>query len=91
MLCDDRTAEFYAGGRLGYRADGEPFRFDGAQEVADAARQKGGTALVLIPTEWERMLTDYSAIEAEVIGRNGVQSLFLIRVREGLVTLRMNR
>ena len=34
MLSDDRTAEFYAGGRLAYQADGEPFRFDGARELA---------------------------------------------------------
>jgi len=81
MLDDDRTAEFYAGGRLGYRDDGEPYRFDGAHEVADAARQTGGTALVLIPTEWENKLTDYSAIETEIIGRSGAQTLALIRVR----------
>lgn len=81
MLCDERTAEFYAGGRLGYQADGEPFRFDDARETADAARQKGGTALVLVDTEWERKLLDYPAIDAQVLGRNGVQTLALIRVR----------
>ena len=81
MLDDDRTAEFYAGGRLGYKEDGEPYRFDGAHEVADAARQRGGTALVLIPTEWENKLTEYSAIETEIIGRSGTQTLALIRVR----------
>jgi 4-amino-4-deoxy-L-arabinose transferase-like glycosyltransferase len=82
MLASDRTAEFYAGGRLGYQPDGEPFRFDGADEVADAARARGGTALVLIPTEWEKHLTDYLRIETEKIGDNGVLSLFVIRVRE---------
>ncbi|HKQ99810.1 MAG TPA: glycosyltransferase family 39 protein [Pyrinomonadaceae bacterium] len=87
MLEGERTAEFYAGGRLGYRPDGEPYRFDGAFEVADAARAKGGTALVLIPTIWERQLTGYAAIETEVIGRNGVLSLALIRVRQGGATV----
>ena len=81
MLAADRTAEFYAGGRLGYRPDGEPFRFDGANEVADAARKQGGSALVIIPTEWEKQLTDYAAIEAEKLGSNGLLSLFAIRVR----------
>ena len=81
MLEGERTAEFYAGGRLGYRADGEPFRFDGAFEVADAARERGGTALVLIPTEWEKQLTDYRSVETEIIGRNGLLTLALIRVR----------
>ncbi|HEY0376745.1 MAG TPA: phospholipid carrier-dependent glycosyltransferase [Pyrinomonadaceae bacterium] len=81
MLTDDRTGEFYAGGRLAYRADGEPFRFDGAQEVAAAARERGGTALVLVPVEWTNQLTDYRAVETEIIGDNGVLTLALIRVR----------
>jgi 4-amino-4-deoxy-L-arabinose transferase-like glycosyltransferase len=81
MLAADRTAEFYAGGRLGYKPDGEPNRFDGAGEVADAARKQGGSALVIIPTEWEQQLTDYSAIETEKLGSNGSLSLFAIRVR----------
>jgi 4-amino-4-deoxy-L-arabinose transferase-like glycosyltransferase len=80
MLEGERTAEFYAGGRLGYRPDGEPFRFDGAFEVADAARQKGGTALVIIPTRWEHQLTDYSAVETEIVSRNGSLTLAVIRV-----------
>ena len=81
MLTDDRTGEFYAGGRLGYRPDGEPYRFDGADEVAEAARQRGGTALVFVPTKWANQLTDYSAIETEIIGNNGSLTLALIRVR----------
>jgi 4-amino-4-deoxy-L-arabinose transferase-like glycosyltransferase len=81
MLTDDRTGEFYAGGRLGYKADGEPFRFDGANEVADAARRDGGSALVFVPTKWENQLTDYPLIETEIIGSNGVLTLAAIRVR----------
>ena len=81
MLTDDRTGEFYAGGRLGYKPDGEPFRFDDAGEAAAAARPLGGTALVFVPTKWENQLTDYRAIETEIIGTNGVLTLALIRVR----------
>ena len=81
MLTDDRTGEFYAGGRLGYRPDGEPFRFDDANEAAAAARPLGGTALVFVPTKWEKQLTDYKSIESEIIGSNGVLSLVAIRVR----------
>ncbi len=81
MLTDDRTGEFYAGGRLGYKADGEPFRFDGADEAANAARERGGTALVFVPTKWEKQLTGYPAIETDVIGSNGVLTLAAIRVR----------
>jgi 4-amino-4-deoxy-L-arabinose transferase-like glycosyltransferase len=82
MLTDDRTGEFYAGGRLGYRADGEPFRYDGADEAAAAARERGGgRALVFVPTKWANQLTDYAAIETEIIGSNGVLTLAAIRVR----------
>jgi 4-amino-4-deoxy-L-arabinose transferase-like glycosyltransferase len=81
MLTDDRTGEFYAGGRLGYRTDGEPFRFDDAIEAANAARPLGGTALVFVPTKWESQLTNYPAIEAEVIGSNGILTLVAIRLR----------
>jgi 4-amino-4-deoxy-L-arabinose transferase-like glycosyltransferase len=82
MLTDDRTGEFYAGGRLGYKADGEPFRFDGADEAADAARRTGGgRALVFVPTKWQNQLTDYKVIETEIIGSNGVLTLAAIRVR----------
>jgi 4-amino-4-deoxy-L-arabinose transferase-like glycosyltransferase len=81
MLTDDRTGEFYAGGRLAYKADGEPFRFDGANEAADAARERGGTALVFVPTKWENQLTDYRQVETEVIGSNGILTLAMIRVR----------
>jgi 4-amino-4-deoxy-L-arabinose transferase-like glycosyltransferase len=82
MLEGERTAEFYAGGRLGYKSDGEPFRFDGAFEVADAARQRGATeALVVIPHEWEKQLTDYKGVETEIVGSNGILTLARIRVR----------
>ena len=81
MLTDDRTGEFYAGGRLGYKTDGEPFRFDGADEAANAARERGGVALVFVPTKWENQLTDYKVIETEIIGSNGVLTLAAIRVR----------
>jgi 4-amino-4-deoxy-L-arabinose transferase-like glycosyltransferase len=81
MLTDDRTGEFYAGGRLVYKTDGEPFRFDDASEAARAARPLGGTALVFVPTKWENQLTGYPAIETEIIGSNGVLTLAVMRVR----------
>jgi hypothetical protein len=81
MLTDDRTGEFYAGGRLGYKEDGEPLRFDDAGEAAAAARSLGGTALIFVPTKWENQLTDYKSIETEIIGSNGALTLALIRVR----------
>ena len=81
FLCDDRTAEFYAGGRLAYQPNGEPIRFDGAQELPSAIRPKGGVALVLVETRWEKQLTDYSGVDSEKIGSNGWVTLFVVRTR----------
>jgi 4-amino-4-deoxy-L-arabinose transferase-like glycosyltransferase len=81
LLCDDRTAEFYAGGRLVYQPNGEPIRFEGAQELPPAIRAKGNVALVLIETRWEKQLTDYSAVEAEKVSSNGWVTLFVVRPR----------
>lgn len=81
FLCDDRTAEFYAGGRLAYQPNGEPIRFDGAQELPPAIRAKGQEALVLVETRWEKQLTDYPGVETERIGSNGWVTLFVVRPR----------
>jgi len=81
LLCDDRTAEFYAGGRLAYQANGEPIRFEGGMDVAAAIRQKGGVGLVLIETRWEKELTTYSAVQTERIGSNRTLTLFAVRIR----------
>jgi hypothetical protein len=81
LLCDDRSAEFYASGRLAYDATGEPSRFEGAQDVGAAIRQKGGPGIVLIETRWEKQLTDYRAVVAEKIADNGRISIFVVRVR----------
>ena len=81
LLSDDRTAEFYAGGRLAYQPNGEPIRFDGAQELPPAIRAKGPVALVLVETRWEKQLTDYSGVETERVGSNGWVTLFVVRPR----------
>jgi 4-amino-4-deoxy-L-arabinose transferase-like glycosyltransferase len=80
MLSEDRTAEFYAGGRLVYQSNGEPFRFDGAHELAAAVREKGGTALVIIESRWEKQLTDYKVVATERIGSNGWLTVFVVRI-----------
>jgi 4-amino-4-deoxy-L-arabinose transferase-like glycosyltransferase len=81
LLCDDRTAEFYASGRLAYQPNGEPIRFDGAQELPPAIRAKGNAAVVLIETRWEKQLTDYPGVETEKVGSNGWVTLFVVRPR----------
>ena len=79
FLCDERTAEFYADGRLAYQSNGEPIRFEGAQELPPAIRAQGDVGLVLMETRWERQLTDYKAVKTERIGSNGWVTLFAVR------------
>jgi 4-amino-4-deoxy-L-arabinose transferase-like glycosyltransferase len=77
----ERTAEFYAAGRLDYGPDGEPVKLEGVTQVADAAHHSGGSVLCFVPTEYESQLTSYRKIQAEVVANNGRVSLVIVRVR----------
>jgi 4-amino-4-deoxy-L-arabinose transferase-like glycosyltransferase len=64
---DDRSAEFYAYGRVIYRADGEVLTFD--EISVDEARARGGKFVVFIPVQY---VENYrGAPRIEVIGDNG--------------------
>jgi hypothetical protein len=78
----ERTAEYYAAGRLRYAADGEPVRFEGATQVEAAARENGGTVLVIVPSEYSAQLTTYAPLETEVIDDNGDVALVAVRMRK---------
>ena len=65
----DRSAEFYAAGRVAYGPDGEPVVFENATQVLSAAVGHG-TILVFVPREYDQLLTLKSS-GAEVIGDNG--------------------
>jgi 4-amino-4-deoxy-L-arabinose transferase-like glycosyltransferase len=64
---DDRSAEFYAYGRVVYRPDGEPLTFD--EITVGEARARGGKFVVMIPIEYVKNVRGVSTIE--VIGDNG--------------------
>jgi 4-amino-4-deoxy-L-arabinose transferase-like glycosyltransferase len=64
---DDRSAEFYASGRVIYRADGEVLTFD--EISVDDARARGGKFVVFIPVQY---VENYrGAPRIEMIGDNG--------------------
>lgn len=65
-----RTAQFYAARRIAYGPDGEPLRFEGPSEVVNAARQRGGVALVMVPVEYLSQLTELKTVKTEVIADN---------------------
>jgi 4-amino-4-deoxy-L-arabinose transferase-like glycosyltransferase len=64
---DDRSAEFYAYGRVVYGASGEPLTFD--EISVDEARARGGKFVVFIPVEYVEKFRGVSTIE--IIGDNG--------------------
>jgi len=75
----DRTAEFYAAGRLAYGPDGEPLKFEGAAQVLAAARASGGPILVLVPKEAMQQVTDLKNVQTEVIGVNRRSAIIAVR------------
>ena len=77
----ERTAEFYAAGRMSYGSEGEPIKLEGATQVIDAARRNGGVVLCFVPLEYESQLTKLPSIQTEVIGDNTRAALIVVRLR----------
>ena len=74
----DRTAEFYATGRIVYGADGEPLRLEGADQVRVAVRAAGKPILVLVPLVYVYQLTQLTTTRAEVLGDNGRMAIVAV-------------
>jgi 4-amino-4-deoxy-L-arabinose transferase-like glycosyltransferase len=64
---DDRSAEFYAHGRVVYGPNGEPLTFD--EISVDEARARGGKFVVFIPVEYAENFR--GAPKIEILGDNG--------------------
>ena len=75
----ERTAEFYAAGRVAYGSDGEPVRFESAYQVANQARQTHGPILITVPVASVGQLTNIKGIQAEAIGDNGRVAVVVVR------------
>jgi 4-amino-4-deoxy-L-arabinose transferase-like glycosyltransferase len=75
----ERSAEFYAAGRLVYGSDGEPIKFEGAHDVIESTRRAGGLTLCFVPVEYESQLTSYPGVHTEILGNNGRVSLMVVR------------
>ncbi|HEV2707110.1 MAG TPA: hypothetical protein VGV59_14390, partial [Pyrinomonadaceae bacterium] len=75
----ERTSEFYAAGRLLYDEHGEPRKFEGTGVVLEAARQRGGRLLVLVPLEELHQVREDPRLESELLGDNGVHALAYVR------------
>ena len=77
----DRTAEFYAAGRIVYAADGDPVRFESALDVREAARETNAPILVFVPEKYVYQLTSLKGVRTELIGSNGVLALVAVSAR----------
>jgi 4-amino-4-deoxy-L-arabinose transferase-like glycosyltransferase len=78
----ERTGEFYAAGRLIYdEREGEPHKFEGAGEVWEVLRARGGTVLVIVPLEYATQLFNFQPLQTEFIGDNGHVALVAARLR----------
>jgi 4-amino-4-deoxy-L-arabinose transferase-like glycosyltransferase len=77
----ERTAEFYAAGRMPYGSRGEPIKLEEVAAVIDAARRNGGSVLCFVPLQYVSQLTSDPGIQAEVIGDNTRAALVLVRLR----------
>jgi 4-amino-4-deoxy-L-arabinose transferase-like glycosyltransferase len=71
----ERTAEFYAAGRIIYGKDGEPVKLEGANQVIEVARQSGGRVLCFVPTKYLTQLMTLPNAQAEIVGGNARVSL----------------
>ena len=71
----ERTAEFYAAGRLAYDGQGEPLKLEGSEEVAEFARRSGGRVLHGKPSllrSWQRADVVAPAVRMPyAVGRRG--------------------
>lgn len=78
----ERTSEFYAASRLVYDENGDPFKFEGVPQLAEALRSRGGRGLVLVPTDLAHQLTDAQTLKARPLGDNGELALYLVGSRQ---------
>ncbi|MCA1621084.1 MAG: hypothetical protein LC795_17610 [Acidobacteria bacterium] len=77
----ERTSEFYAAGRLAYDERGEPVKLEGAFEVEEFVRARGGQALVVVPLGEERQLHEHPTLESRRVADNGRYALVHVRAR----------
>lgn len=78
---DDRTPEFYAGGRVIYGPDQEPIMFESqAPAIAESLRREE-PLLVFVPLSELASLIAESADYIEVIGDNGRIALIVIKAK----------
>jgi 4-amino-4-deoxy-L-arabinose transferase-like glycosyltransferase len=76
------SAEFYAAGRLMHKEDGDQLRLEGITEIVDQIKAVNGeTVLVLVPVEYLSQLTDFGALNTDVLDRNSEIAIAAVSIR----------
>ena len=78
---DDRTPEFYAGGRVVYGPDQEPIMFESQAPAIAESQRRNEPLLVFVPLSELASLIEESRDYIEVIGDNGRIALIVIRAK----------
>ena len=76
MHGDDRSAQFYASGRVLYGNNGEVISLDEAPAIVDSVRKQNAKILAFVPLEDIELLRGKQGIE--VIGDNGKLALLCL-------------
>ena len=75
----DRSAEFYAAGRVVYDENGQPTRLEGAAQALAAAQQRKQPILVIVPVQYVGQLTGLHTAVVDVIADNGERAIVALR------------
>lgn len=78
---DDRTPEFYAGGRVVYGPDLEPIMFESQAPVVAESLRRGEPLLVFVPVKDLVFVREGSSSSVDVIGNNGRLALVAIKAK----------
>jgi 4-amino-4-deoxy-L-arabinose transferase-like glycosyltransferase len=74
----ERSAEFYAAGRVAYGPDGEPVRFELVSQVVQQAGQTPGPILIILRPRAVSLFLNRKDVKAREIGTNGATSLIVL-------------
>ncbi|MGI8467755.1 MAG: ArnT family glycosyltransferase [Pyrinomonadaceae bacterium] len=75
------NAEFYGAGRLIRTADGKQKRFDGAAEIYEELKNENKPALILVPLDDVKYLTESDLLTAKVLDDNGELAIVAVEAQ----------
>jgi 4-amino-4-deoxy-L-arabinose transferase-like glycosyltransferase len=77
----DRGTEYYAAGRVVYDSEGQPLKLEGPYEVLEAAKERNGPVLVMVPLQYLDQLLGLPSADIDVIANNEEVAIAAVRAR----------